>query len=81
LQPAHDTIQQFSKRLLTLADRDQNGELSLSEFRELMHAFGNPNKDDEVSGSAYHRNLVLGLASFGSSESLLQAFKVLSLFF
>ncbi|GAQ86455.1 phosphatidylserine decarboxylase [Klebsormidium nitens] len=47
-EPAHATIQQFSKRLLTLGDRDQNGILSLAEFRELMHAFGNPNKDKEM---------------------------------
>ncbi|KAH6557105.1 hypothetical protein KP509_1Z134400, partial [Ceratopteris richardii] len=43
-----ETEKSFARRLLSMMDEDESGELSLQEFRELMKAFGTKVKTREI---------------------------------
>eukprot|EP00252_Welwitschia_mirabilis_P025849 TRINITY_DN8234_c0_g1_i1.p1 TRINITY_DN8234_c0_g1~~TRINITY_DN8234_c0_g1_i1.p1 ORF type:complete len:739 (-),score=145.88 TRINITY_DN8234_c0_g1_i1:134-2350(-) len=52
-----DTERQFARRLLSIVDYDEDGQLSLNEFHGLVNAFGNNvayNKLDELFQTADH---------------------------
>ncbi|KAL2608260.1 hypothetical protein R1flu_026833 [Riccia fluitans] len=47
-QDREETEMNFARRLLSLVDYDDNGELSLDEFRDLIKAFGNKVSEKEL---------------------------------
>ncbi|KAJ7556151.1 hypothetical protein O6H91_05G071300 [Diphasiastrum complanatum] len=48
IQDQFETEKSFARRLLSIVDYDDNGELSLLEFRDLLKAFGNKMLDQEL---------------------------------
>ncbi|XP_024521202.1 phosphatidylserine decarboxylase proenzyme 2 [Selaginella moellendorffii] len=44
-----ETERSFARRLLAIVDFDENGELSLDEFHDLIKSFGNRMSDEELS--------------------------------